>query len=70
MARKESGYTTVAGVKRNQQNKNGSSPNPGKRGIYFTVGGRGTKFEQGHKTGGNTFWNPGRSMPSLRYKKV
>ena len=67
MTRRDNGYTTVAQVKKNQQSKNGATVNSGRRAPYFTIGGRGTKLDQGKKTGGHSFWNPGRSLPSLRY---
>jgi hypothetical protein len=66
MSRRSNGYTTVRQEKLNKR-KSGSNPSTGKKAIYFTTGGRGTKMDQGERSGGNSFWNAGRCKPSLRY---
>lgn len=44
-----------------------SSTGGGKRKIYNSIGGKGTKTDQGKKCGPS--WNPGRSLPSKKFKK-
>lgn len=68
MSNRTNRYITIRQVKA-KKNNSGSSPNMGKKAIYFTIGGRGLKFDQGKRSGGKNFWNPGTTKPSLVYTK-
>jgi hypothetical protein len=66
MSRRNNGYTTVRQARLNAR-KSGGTHGGGKRTVYFTIGGRGTKHDQGERCGYTEFWNPRKGRPSKRY---
>ena len=69
MSNRNSNYTTVRQIKKNMLSKGGPKVHIGKRNIYFTIGGKGITHDLGIKVGSKNFWNPGRSLPSLKYSR-
>lgn len=46
--------------------RNVSSVATGKKAVYYTTGGKGTKLDQGIRCA--SAWNPGKVLPSKRYR--
>lgn len=60
-------YTPIKVLKKNRQ-KGMSSPNPGKRKIYFTIGGDKDGAPKVPEIIVKSSWNPGKTFPSKQFK--